>query len=248
VLGAVFFVWALGSHVLVAGRSTGMIAPEVLLRYVPFAANARMPGRAIVIVDLAIAVLAAAGVASLKPRQPALVLGGLTVLVLADFFIAPFPVAAVECPDIYRVLRDRPERGALVELPLGVADGFGDVTPFDRRELVYQTIHHRPLVGGFLARLPAGILPAYRADPLLAAWLRLSGARADVVPGGGLPDATRAGQRMRADGITFVMLDRRTASLRLREYVEQVLPVALVAEDGDRALYRLAPPGGPPAR
>jgi len=42
IVGAVFFVWALGSLVHAAGRNTAMIAPEFLLRYGPLAAN--LPG------------------------------------------------------------------------------------------------------------------------------------------------------------------------------------------------------------
>ena len=57
ILGSIFLVWALGSHVHAAGRNTGLIVPEVLLRYVPIAANARMPGRAMVVVYLALAML-----------------------------------------------------------------------------------------------------------------------------------------------------------------------------------------------
>ena len=240
-LGGIFFVWALGSHVHAAGQNTGLLMPEVLLRYVPIAANARMPGRAMVIVYLAIAVLAATSMAQIRWRRPAVALLGMMALVLADFLVAPFPIVSIECPKIYEVLRDRPERGALVELPLGLGDGFGELTPVDHRMFVYQTIHERPLVGGVLARLPANILTTYQDDPLIAGWLRLSGARPDIVAGGELPDATLAGQRMQADGIAFVMLNRRTASPQLREYVEHVLPLALIAEDEERALYLSAP-------
>lgn len=126
-----------------------------------------------------------------------------------------------------------------MELPLGLGDGFGELTPVDHRMFVCQTIHERPLVGGVLARLPADVLATYRADPLVAAWLWLSGARADVVAGGALPDATLAAQRMAADGIAFVMLNRRSASPQLREYVEQVLPLTLIAQDEERTQEKL---------
>jgi hypothetical protein len=237
VLGGVFFVWALGPHVHVAGQNTGMIMPEVLLRFVPIASNARMPGRAMVVVYLAVAMLAASGAAHLRWRRPAVAVSGLVALVLAEFFVAPFPLVPIECPAIYRVVKDRPESGALVELPLGLGDGFGDVTPTDRGMLVCQTMHERPLVGGALARLPANVLPSYVADPLIATWLRLSGASAGVVPGESLTDATIIRQWMDADGVAFVMLNRRTASAELRTYVEQMLPLTPIARDDDRTLY-----------
>jgi hypothetical protein len=103
--------------------------------------------------------------------------------------------------------------------------------------LVCQTIHERPLVGGVLARLPSNVLATYRADPLIAAWLRLSGATADVVPEAALPDVTLAGQRMIKDDIAFVMLNRRTASPQLRDYVEHVMPVTRLAQDEERTLF-----------
>ena len=230
-------MWALGPHVHAAGQNTGMIMPEVLLRFVPIAANARMPGRAMVMVYLAIAMLAASAAAHVRWRRPVVAVSGLVALVLAEFFVSPFPLVPIECPGIYRVLKDRPESGALVELPLGVGDGFGDVTVTDRRMLVCQTVHERPLVGGALARLPANILSSYVADPLIATWLRLSGASAGVVPGESLTDATIIRQWMDADGVAFVMLNRRTASPELRAYVEQTLPLTQIAADDERTLY-----------
>jgi hypothetical protein len=239
VVGAVFFVWAVGSLVHAAGRNTGMIGPEFLLRYVPLAANARMPGRAMVVVYLAIAMLAAMGAADWRRgvRRPDLAMSVVAVLAFADFLVAPFPLAAVDCPAIYQTLRDRPERGTLAELPLGLGDGFGPVSPIDPWMLACQMIHERPMLGGVISRLPRNVLVGYNADPLIAAWLRLSGARADATREGPLPNRQQAAERLEADGIAFLILHRGAASPELREYIERVLPVTPVAEDGDRVLY-----------
>jgi hypothetical protein len=53
-----FAIWALGPILTVGGFDTGLKLPAILLRYVPFVANARMPGRAIVGLFMALAVLA----------------------------------------------------------------------------------------------------------------------------------------------------------------------------------------------
>jgi hypothetical protein len=244
VVGIVFLVWALGSHVYAFGRNTGMVAPEALLRYVPLAANARMPGRAMVMVYLALAMLGAVSAAECRARfrRPVMALSAIAVFIFADFLAAPFPVAPVECPAIYTALRDRPERGALAELPLSLGDGFGALTPVDHRTLVCQMIHQRPMLGGVVARLPRSVLVRYNADPLIAAWLRMSGARADVVHEGPVPARELAGERLAANGIVFLILHRGAASLELREYVERVLPLTPVAEEGDRVLYVRATP------
>ncbi len=244
VIGAMFFIWALGPHLMAVGRNTGMILPEVLLRYVPIASNARMPGRAMVMVYLAVAMLGAISAAdwSVRYARPSIALSVIGLVVFADFLAAPFPLVRIECPSIYLTLRDRPERGALAELPLGLGDGLvGELTPVDHRVFVCQAIHGRPMVGGALARLPSNVLPAYEADPLLAAWLRLSGARDDIGTGRPLPDAALAGERLKADDIAFVMLNREVASHELRDYVEHVLPLTFVAQEQNRVLYMVSP-------
>ena len=48
IVAIAFAIFALGPFLTVGGFDTGLKLPEILLRYVPFAANARMPGRAIV--------------------------------------------------------------------------------------------------------------------------------------------------------------------------------------------------------
>src|SRR5262249_20257712 len=44
VTAAVFFVWALGPFLRIGGFDTGLKLPAILLRFVPFVANARMLG------------------------------------------------------------------------------------------------------------------------------------------------------------------------------------------------------------
>jgi hypothetical protein len=192
-----------------------------------------------VMVYLALAMLAAVGAAEFgrRFRRPMMALLAIAVVVFADFLAAPFPVVAIECPAIYATLRDRPERGALAELPLGIGDGFGALTPVDHRMFVCQSIHQRPLVGGVVARLPSNVLPVYQADPLLAGWMRLSEARSGKAESLSLPDSRLAGERLKANGIAFVLLNRQTASPELREHVEHGLPLTLVAEGANRALY-----------
>jgi len=91
-VGLVFFVWALGPHLTVFGVNTGMPLPQALLRYVPIVANARIPGRAMVMVYLALSVLSAMAISKRHLwRQPVLVLSLVVVILIADFLPAPFP-------------------------------------------------------------------------------------------------------------------------------------------------------------
>jgi hypothetical protein len=234
-IGAVFGIWALGPHLYVFGWNSGMILPQALLRYIPIAANARIPGRAMVIVYLALAMLGAVGFSELRARRSFAWSALAIVLLFVDFVAAPFPTTAVECPSIYEVLRNRPERGAVADLPLGIADGFGDITPMNRQVLVCQLVHERPILGGVVARLSPNVVAAYRADPLLGWLLRLSDPHsdADVAP----PDRQVVSDRLIADDVSFVVLNREAAGFALRFGVERVLPLVLIAEDANRSIY-----------
>jgi hypothetical protein len=61
---AVFAVWALGPFLTVAGFDVGLPLPQALARFIPIVENARMPGRAMVCVYLALGVLMALRVAA----------------------------------------------------------------------------------------------------------------------------------------------------------------------------------------
>jgi hypothetical protein len=235
-IAGVFFVWSLGPHLRVFGVTTGMILPQTLLRFVPIAANARVPGRAIVVVTLAMAVLSAIAIArSQEPgRRRWLGVAAMGLIIMIDFMAAPFPVAAVDRPAIYEVLRDRPEQGAVLELPVGIRDSFTNRGFFDHRALPYQMIHGRPIVGGVVSRLSPSLTDAYAADPLVDALLKLSERDADLHA---LPGRALAGALLAKHGIAFIMLNREFAPPALIEYVEVELPITPVASEGNRALF-----------
>jgi hypothetical protein len=240
-IAAIFFVWALGPHLMVFGFNTGMILPQTLLRYMPIAANARIPGRASVVVYLALAVLAGIAVASWRRQgRGAGMVIALVLAVAVDYIAAPFPLVGIDRPAIYDTLRAQPADGALLELPVGIRDGLTSRGFLDHRVLAYQTMHRRPIVGGFLSRLPPSVQTAYAADPLIDALLVLS--ERDARPERPVPDRSQARSLLMANGIAFVMLNRETASPQLVEYVDNVMPLTLVASDGPRSLYAVRTP------
>ena len=238
-VGAFFFVWALGSHLHAFGWNTAMVLPQTLVRFLPIVSNARIPGRAMVVVYLALAMLAATAVADLRERSRhgAILVLLLATAVMADFESAPFQTVAVTCEPTFWALRARSNPGAVAVLPLGLGDGFGDIAPLDRKVLACQPVYQRPVTGGFLARLPPSVVAEYKNDPLLAAWLRLSGARREVVPDAPLPDRQSATKQLHADGIAYLMLNKRTIGQALREYVLGTLPIRQIADDDTYTLF-----------
>jgi hypothetical protein len=239
-IGVVFGVWALGPRLEMFGRDLHVYLPAVLLRYVPVAANARMPGRAMVVVYLAAAMIAAAGADGLVARGRRGLAWMLAALVTLDFMPRWPTVYRPDHPAIYDMLARDSTPGSVCELPMGLRDGFGETGKLDTRVLYYQTIHQRPTTGGFVARLDPRLVQAYKDDPVLGVLLRLSG-------GGALgreqPLApAQAADSLLAQGIRFVVINEETAPPDLLRYVSTELPLRGLGRDGARVLYEVANP------
>ena len=236
VVGLLFLTWALGPYLVAFGHNLHVMMPATIVRVIPVVANARIPGRAMVMVYLASAILAAVGFAILREHgrhRLALGLGGFVVLGYAPAFP---PLFHVDHPPIYDVLAQQSAPGAVCELPMGLRDGFGAIGRFDSRVLLYQTIHGRPITGGFVARLPPRLVDAYTHDAVLGPLLRLSGGTplGDERP----PAAAAAAEALLAANIHYLVLNRATSPADLIAYV-RTLPLRLLAEDDERSLYEI---------
>ncbi len=133
-----------GETVQVGGRP--VVLPGLMLyRWVPFLTIARSVSRYTVIAQLAVAVLAALGLRLVIARLgrawiPATAITA--ALILFEFVPTPYPLAAPDVPDWYRVEAGE-ETGAILNLPVN----------WDRPQyLLYQTVHGRPLTSGYTSR------------------------------------------------------------------------------------------------
>jgi hypothetical protein len=235
VLGALFLVLSLGPFLRLAGRDSGIPLPHAVLRYLPVLSNARMPGRAVIVVHLAVAMLLAIGWSRRRPVTAASL--GLLGLILLDSL--PGPSALYDLPRADRVdaaLNASPGPGAVVELPTGVRDGLGSDGDFDHRALVHQMAHGRPLVGGFVARLSPSISMHYEHDPVLRQFVELSRPGEQEIP---LPNGLAAAAAAR--GLLFVVVNRdRLAEERLSRPNLEAAGFRFVVADGPRQLFASA--------
>ena len=112
---------------------------------------------------------------------------------------------------------------------------------FDARTLYFQTISERPVVGGFVARLPERVRSWYRHAPVISTVLRLSDPACppDWHPGAATPDEVY--RALSAASVAFVVLDRTTAPARLLQYVAS-WPLRPLASDEGRTLYAVRQP------
>jgi hypothetical protein len=228
-VAVVFFLWALGPFLIVGGFDTGLKLPAILLRFVPFVANARMPGRAMVIVYAAVAVLIAERVAASERLRLPAVQWLLVALVVFDFWDAPLPLTPLDRPAVYAALAQA-EPGAVCEVPLGIGDGLSaGVGSQERRVLFYATQHQHPLVGGYIGRMPADAAARYDRTPIAGALLALSN---------GASSSQGSDLSVTTSPCRYLVVQTSTSSAALLAYVA-MLPAHRMMVDGDRELYRL---------
>jgi hypothetical protein len=130
----------------------------------------RSPHRFVLVQILAWVMLMAYGLRSLRawmaargwPVRPLMV--ALGALMLFDLSLVPLHLEPTDVPDFYRKLGADPSIGAIIDLPMGRRESM--------KYMYYQTIHHRPIVEGHIARMPSDVYEYIEANPLLRAWQR----------------------------------------------------------------------------
>lgn len=251
VVAAVFFVLSLGPLLHVLGRWTWMVdgmgvtlpLPGLLFRWLPGLGAVRVFSRFNAVVMLAIAVLAALAIASLRARLrsggrrrlAAAVAPVVAGVVLVEFASVPLPVLGAGIPEAYRALARDTSPGRVLEVPYGWTIA---------RYLHYQTAHGRPLVGGFAPRPSVALISETAGVPFLDLFAEPVRALT-VAP----PADPEAGVRVAALlGLRAIVLHGEympaAARARLREIVTASFPVERVEEGGDLTLIllRRAPP------
>jgi hypothetical protein len=233
----VFAIFALGPFLTFGGHDLGLPLPQALARFIPLVENARMPGRAMVVVYLALSVLMALRLAGLSVRReqsgqasslasPA-VQWALVALLACDYLNAPVPLTALDHPAVYQHLASIEDSGPVIEVPFGIGDGLSPGTGNqDRRVLYYATLHGHPLVGGYIGRMPPGVASVYEAMPVVGNLLRLSSG-----------DTAIEDIAVPALPFRYLVLDTKTASPELIQYVKSTLDMDLIASGDGKELY-----------
>jgi hypothetical protein len=239
VLAVVALIWALGPFLRVAGADTGLPLPQVVQQFIPILSNARVPGRAMALVALGLAMLTALGTAHLRERLRArsATLAGfvICVAILLELWPAAHPTFDLRVAGIYSRLSGLAP-GAVLEVPLGIRDGFGELGRLDHEALFHQTVHERPIFGGFVGRLSPRLRSFHSSEPILSSLLTLSSGQtvsaADI-------ERDKAVARSRLDEwrVIAIVVRKRDASPELIRYARAVLGGRLIAQDAERELY-----------
>lgn len=176
----------------------------ILNQLIPFMEISRSVSRYALMVQLCMAVLAGVGLSRLMVRSEArgqsrVGIAGmilLSMLVLAEYWVVPYPMSPPDTPGIYHNLAigladGETDKGAMLNLPMN----------YDRPGyLLYQTIHQRPLTVAYISRDDPRTLT--ERLPLLQHWRHLGPDILEV-------DPAQVGMTVLQDvGVKYVTLDR----------------------------------------
>lgn len=245
-----FFLLTLGPTLRINGHDTRIPLPFQIFQVLPFFKGNRYPSRYGVLLVLCMGMLAGLGLAwawdrsAARRRVFAPALASVAVFVfLLEHLSVPLPLSDLRVPPAYDALVDdaagRPDT-ALLDLPIGWRNGFrvtGIMDPIFMYAQFYQTHHHLPILGGNTSRNPEISFQYFTETPVLNSLIALESGHA--LPAEHMAqDRLLAPQIMDRLNIGHVMLHKPTAGEALHSYVEDVLPLERIYEDGEYVLYR----------
>jgi hypothetical protein len=234
------FVWlALGPFVSVAEQLTYIPTPWAVLRYLPIVGAARMPTRMTILVMLAVSMLLVFAIQDLRTRtrHPRLLTFGIVALLFFELLPAPRTLHSAELPEPYRIVATDPRPVRVLSLPFGLRDGISSRGNYSSITQFYQTFHEKPLIGGYISRLPGDSISRYRGNSTLRVLMRLSeGTEVDPeMMARGARNADRTMQRLE---LGYVIIDLRRTSPALREFMLSAFPLTPLWSDQTYELYR----------
>jgi hypothetical protein len=206
---------------------------------------ARTPSRFSIVAMLMVAVLFGAALTWLGRRREQrrrLMLATVGAVLVFELLPAPIQLYSAAVPGLYRRIAATPGDVRVLELPFGIRDGTSSVGNFTARSQFFQTVHGKPLIGGYLSRVSRRRVQDTKRDPMLDALIWLSeGRELDASRWRSLVDAGPAFVERAKLG--FVVIDRRRTTRALREFASRAFALQLIESDGDFELYvpRLSP-------
>jgi len=154
-LGPLPQVWGYARYIMLDARHFLTLPYDWLDRIFPFISLSGLPSRSVVVVVATSSLLAAKGLHLLVVKKRYLLVGLITLVAVFERLPSSWPLIDVSVPSYVMHLKNLPEGGLL-----DLANDSSRKNVNDAYAMYYQTIHHQPLVNGYVSRVPSRIYNA----------------------------------------------------------------------------------------
>lgn len=186
-VAAIFAVLSLGPLLHINGTSdfeldgltTTVPLPFLILHYIPLLKENRVPNRYSILATIGLAVLLTyalwwlASFAYQRTRTrfvslvPVVLCSLLAVGLLAEHFSAPLPLTDATVPDVYKQIGQEPGDFAILSVPLGWRNSFGQLGAEDTRTQYFQAVSQKFILTGQIQRNPPILFNYFQRAPIL---------------------------------------------------------------------------------
>jgi hypothetical protein len=155
---------------------------------------------------------------------------------LFELWPAPRRLYAATIPTIYRTIAADTRDVRVLDLPTGIRDGTFSSGNFSALSQFYQTAHGKPLLGGYLSRVPPRRVRFNRRLPILDALYTLSEGT-PLSPAQARAASARRDSFMEGARLGYVVIHNDRASPELRRFAIEMFGLIKVGEDGPAELF-----------
>ena len=155
-LGGLFLLISLGPELRIFNNLTGIILPERLLyEVIPGWDAIRAPARFIIVTNISLAILSSYTIFNLMEKKlfsnkiKYIILFVIIAILLFDYSQLPFDTNEIIIPEIYDEIKSDKSSFTILELPLGGHGDDDNYTMSSPAFMFYQTIHEKPIIGGY---------------------------------------------------------------------------------------------------
>jgi hypothetical protein len=236
-----FALLSLGPFIVVGGTMTYVPGPWAFLRYLPIVGAARMPTRLAVLAILGASMLLALAIHALRTRSgwPRFATMTIPLLLIGELVPTPRPLFTATLPSFYQLVASDPRPVRVMNLPFGLRDGLSSAGNQSAEYQYHQTSHEKPIVGGYVSRLPLGEVERYRRFPVMSALMDASEGRT-LTPERRAATIAAGHEREGRLRIGWVVVDQRRASPALESLAIEAFDLTLIATEGHWKLYKNA--------
>lgn len=170
ILGVIFTILSFGPWLMFHGEPVHLgdykiLLPGSILAQLPFFEHFRAPARWMLLATFCFSILSASAIHEYLSRtrkggmRSTGLIRGLIVfiasLLLFEFWVAPFPLLSTRVSSIYERIGSDKRHFSVMEVPLD---------PLIRKYLYTQTVHQKPILAGYLARLSVKYATKFKRD------------------------------------------------------------------------------------